>query len=99
MTLTYVLAQVGQANPPADWTQVLLNSGIIGVFMVLFLIGRIFAKSTVDDLKERIEIEAKRAETERERADKADATIKAFTEPIELMNHILSEIKNRVEKP
>src|SRR4051812_2026397 len=93
----YELAQATQPSS-SDWTSILFQTGVVGVFMFLFLIGRIFAKSTVDDYKEQLTLERNRADNERERADKAIATLQEFAQATELTNRILTEIKNRVER-
>jgi len=52
---------------------VLTSSGVAGVFCVLFLLGLIYPKSVVDDLKAERDAQRKRADEERERADLAVA--------------------------
>lgn len=52
---------------------VLTSSGVAGVFCVLFLLGFIYPKSVVDDLRAERDLERQRADAERERADTAVA--------------------------
>lgn len=52
---------------------VLTSSGVAGVFCVLFLLGWIFPRSVVDDLRAERDYERQRADSERERADAAVA--------------------------
>lgn len=57
--------------PEAALLSVLTGSGVAGVFCVLFVLGWIYPKSVVDDLKaERNEL-TKRIEAERDRSDAA----------------------------
>jgi hypothetical protein len=52
---------------------VLTSSGVAGVFCVLFLLGWIYPKSVVDDLKTERDYERQRADANAERADAAVA--------------------------
>lgn len=63
--------------PDSALVTLLTNAGIAGVFVVLFLVGLIYPKSVVDDL--RTERDAARAEAsaERERGDAAVAAAQA----------------------
>ena len=57
--------------PEAALLSVLTGSGVAGVFCVLFVLGWIYPRSVVDDLRaERAEL-VKRVEAERDRADAA----------------------------
>lgn len=57
--------------PEAALLSVLTGSGVAGVFCVLFVLGWIYPRSVVEDLRaERAELN-KRVEAERDRADAA----------------------------
>lgn len=56
---------------------ILTGSGVAGVFCVLFIIGRIFPKAVVDDLKEELRETKGALAAERERADSSVAAASA----------------------
>ena len=55
----------------------LLNGGIAGIFALLFILGIIFPKSVVEDLKEERDALKVEVEAQRERADTAVAAAQA----------------------
>lgn len=56
---------------------VLTGSGVAGVFCILFVWGKIFPKSVVDDLKEELRETRGALEAERDRANTAVAAASA----------------------
>lgn len=58
---------------------VLTGAGVAGIFCILFLIGWVYPKSVVDDLKAERDYERQRADSQAERADAAVAAVQATT--------------------
>ena len=63
--------------PDTALLTVLTNAGVAGVFVVLFLIGLIFPKMVVDDLRAERDALRQVVQAERERADAAVAAAQA----------------------
>lgn len=56
---------------------ILTGSGVAGVFCVLFIFGKIFPKTVVDDLKEELKETKAALAAERDRADSSVAAASA----------------------
>lgn len=63
--------------PDSALLSVLTGSGVAGVFCILFVLGLIFPKSVVDDLKEENRELKDDRDAQRDRADTAIATAQA----------------------
>jgi regulator of protease activity HflC (stomatin/prohibitin superfamily) len=57
------------AVPDTALITILTSAGVAGVFCVLFVLGAIYPKSVVDDIRAERDYERERANAERERAD------------------------------
>jgi hypothetical protein len=90
--IALVIAQAS-APPPADWTTILYNTGIVGFFMALILIGRLWPSSSVEEIKKQRDLALQLAEMERQRADKGDDTIRGFASQGELITKVLTAIQ------
>lgn len=62
---------------PDALVNVLINAGVAGVFVILFLAGLIFPKAVVDDLRAERDAAKQEALAERERGDAAVAAAQA----------------------
>ncbi len=63
--------------PDTTLLTVLTNAGIAGVFVVLFLMGLIYPRGVVDDLRAERDAARSEAASERERGDAAVAAAQA----------------------
>jgi hypothetical protein len=63
--------------PDSTLTDILVNAGVAGVFVILFLVGLIFPKTVVDDLRAERDAARQEALAERERGDAAVAAAQA----------------------
>jgi hypothetical protein len=63
--------------PDSALLSLLSSAGVAGVFCVLFLIGAIFPRGVVEDLKAERDAARKEAASERERGDAAVAAAQA----------------------
>lgn len=63
--------------PDSTLVTVLTSTGVAGVMLVLFLLGYIYPKPVVDDLRAERNYERQRADAERDRADTAVAAAQA----------------------
>lgn len=76
--------------PEAALLSILTGSGVAGVFCVLFVLGWIYPRSVVDDLKaERNEL-AKRIEAERDRSDAAVAAAQTTRDVLQALQSGIS---------
>jgi hypothetical protein len=63
--------------PDSTLANILINAGVAGVFIILFLTGLVFPRSVVDDLRTERDAARQEALAERERGDAAVAAAQA----------------------
>jgi hypothetical protein len=63
--------------PDSAFITVLTSAGVAGVFCILFVLGLIYPKSVVDDLRDERDALRQVVQSERERADSAVAAAQA----------------------
>lgn len=79
--------------PDSTLITILINSGLAGVFCVLFLAGYIFPKSVLTDLRTERDYERKRADAAEDRADAADQRADAAVAAAQATRDVLGALQ------
>ena len=79
--------------PDSTLITLLLNTGLAGVFCVLFLAGYIYPKSVMTDLRAERDYERKRADAAEQRADAADQRADAAVAAAQATRDVLGALQ------